>query len=201
MPKRSFDSGCWKRTVNNVQMFIKKTLWKMPKRSFWEWALKGIDNWWPLSFPEEPRFLHHLIQISLLLPSQTPKKSEKSHWRHILENPYPGIMGWSLWASEFWSWNEAGEKIKPSLFLHLRGHRRDMLVSEKQSRPVKKMQPRKFCFVISQFCIISFARIAFFFFGYFLCFFTISKIESLTQAGFLKCSVVLVATVTNRNKP
>ena len=96
---------------------------------------------------------------------------------------------------------EAGEKIKPSLFLHLRGHRRDMLVSEKQSRPVKKMQAQKFCFVISQLCIILFAHIAFFFVQYFVFFLPFLKAESLTQSGFLKCSVVLVATVANCNKP
>ena len=174
----------------------------MPKRSFWEWALKGIDNWWPLSFPEEPRFLHHLIQISLLLPSQTPKKIWKKSLTSHLRKSLPwnnGLVYVSIWVLKL---KEAGEKIKPSLFLHLRGHRRDMLVSEKQSRPVKKMQARKFCFVISQLCIISFARIAFFFFGYFLCFFAISK-SRIHKMAFWSAQWFwwqLWQTVTNCNK-
>ena len=120
----------------------------MPKRSFWEWVLKGIDNWWPLSFLE-PRFLHkpsnpHLLYYRKHHKNQKLKKLKtktlksttiantiktKNFWEKTL-TPEQGV-GWCV--SEFWSWDELGEKIKQSLFLHLRGQGRDVLLSEKQT--------------------------------------------------------------------
>ena len=99
----------------------------MPKRSFWEWVLKGIDNWWPLSFLE-PRFLHKPSNPHLLYYRKQHKKT-KNFWEKMF-TPEQGV-GWCV--SEFWSWDELGEKIKQSLFLYLRGQGRDVLLSEKQT--------------------------------------------------------------------
>ena len=121
----------------------------MPKRSFWEWVLKGIDNWWPLSFLE-PRFLHkpsnpHLLYYrkhhknQKLKKTKTKNQNPQIHYYHkhkkkqklLRKDVHSRTRGWCV--SEFWSWDELGEKIKQSLFLHLRGQGRDVLLSEKQT--------------------------------------------------------------------
>ena len=121
---------------NNFKIFHLKITFQMLKRSFWEWVLKGIDNWWPLSFLE-PRFLHKPSNPHLHPPPSYFRKHHENR-KNWTKDACSRTRGWCV--SEFWSWNEVGEKIKQSLFFHPRGQGRDMLLSEKQNRHFQKLQ-------------------------------------------------------------
>ena len=122
-------------------MCSKKIAPKKLKRSFWEWVLKGgIDNWWPPSFlPGGAFYTTPLIQIPLLSKHQQIEKScffvvwtKKISTRKGLLSLCESIGVLKL------NGGGGGEKIKQTLFLHLRRHRLNIFQLEKQNRDLSK---------------------------------------------------------------
>ena len=113
----------------------KKNASKKLKRSFWEWVLKGgIDNWWPPSFlPGGAFYTTPLIQIPLLSKHQQIEKScffvvfgtKKLSAQKGLVSLCESIGVLKL------NGGGGGEKIKQTLFLHLRRHRLNIFQLEK----------------------------------------------------------------------